>query len=78
MTQRLIVGISGASGVIYGIRMLEALAQDKTIPFNPYPPYDVLPSVGIDVQSQTGAAVTATSSQRVVTALSTVCALAPV
>jgi 4-hydroxy-3-polyprenylbenzoate decarboxylase len=31
MTQRLIVGISGASGVIYGIRMLEALAQDKAI-----------------------------------------------
>lgn len=28
---RLIIGISGASGVIYGIRMLEALAQDKTI-----------------------------------------------
>lgn len=31
MTQRLIIGISGASGVIYGIRMLEALAQDKAI-----------------------------------------------
>ncbi len=31
MTQRLIIGISGASGVIYGIRMLEALAQDKSI-----------------------------------------------
>ncbi len=31
MTLRLIIGISGASGVIYGIRMLEALAQDKAI-----------------------------------------------
>jgi 4-hydroxy-3-polyprenylbenzoate decarboxylase len=31
MLQRLIIGISGASGVIYGIRMLEALAQDKAI-----------------------------------------------
>jgi 4-hydroxy-3-polyprenylbenzoate decarboxylase len=31
MTQRLIIGISGASGVIYGIRTLEALAQDKSI-----------------------------------------------
>ena len=31
MAQRLIIGISGASGVIYGIRMLEALAQDKAI-----------------------------------------------
>src|SRR5262245_19262849 len=28
---RLIIGISGASGVIYGIRLLEALAQDKAI-----------------------------------------------
>lgn len=31
MTQRLIIGISGASGVIYGIRMLETLAQDRAI-----------------------------------------------
>lgn len=31
MAQRLIIGISGASGVIYGIRMLEALAQDKAV-----------------------------------------------
>ena len=31
MAQQLIIGISGASGVIYGIRMLEALAQDKRI-----------------------------------------------
>ncbi|MBA3874362.1 MAG: UbiX family flavin prenyltransferase [Anaerolineae bacterium] len=31
MPKRLIIGISGASGVIYGIRMLEALAQDKAI-----------------------------------------------
>ncbi|MBI1282012.1 MAG: UbiX family flavin prenyltransferase [Anaerolineaceae bacterium] len=31
MAQQLIIGISGASGVIYGIRMLEALAQDKAI-----------------------------------------------
>ncbi len=31
MTQRLIIGISGASGVIYGIRLLEVLAQDKPI-----------------------------------------------
>jgi len=34
VTQRLIIGISGASGVIYGIRMLEALAQDKAIETN--------------------------------------------
>jgi 4-hydroxy-3-polyprenylbenzoate decarboxylase len=31
MTQHLIVGISGASGVIYGIRLLEVLAQDHSI-----------------------------------------------
>jgi 4-hydroxy-3-polyprenylbenzoate decarboxylase len=31
MTDRLIIGISGASGVIYGIRLLEVLAQDKSI-----------------------------------------------
>lgn len=31
MTNRLIIGISGASGVIYGIRLLEALAQDTSI-----------------------------------------------
>jgi 4-hydroxy-3-polyprenylbenzoate decarboxylase len=31
MADRLIIGISGASGVIYGIRLLEVLAQDKTI-----------------------------------------------
>ncbi len=31
MSNRLIIGISGASGVIYGIRMLEALAQDRAI-----------------------------------------------
>jgi 4-hydroxy-3-polyprenylbenzoate decarboxylase len=31
MTNRLIIGISGASGVVYGIRLLEALAQDNTI-----------------------------------------------
>lgn len=31
MTRRIIVGISGASGVIYGIRALEILAQDRSI-----------------------------------------------
>jgi len=31
MSNRLIIGISGASGVIYGIRMLEVLAQDRAI-----------------------------------------------
>jgi 4-hydroxy-3-polyprenylbenzoate decarboxylase len=31
MTNRLIIGISGASGVIYGIRLLEVLAQDKSL-----------------------------------------------
>jgi flavin prenyltransferase len=31
MTSRLIIGISGASGVIYGIRMLEALRQGNTL-----------------------------------------------
>jgi 4-hydroxy-3-polyprenylbenzoate decarboxylase len=31
MADRLIIGISGASGVIYGIRLLEVLAQDKSI-----------------------------------------------
>ena len=28
---RLIIGMSGSSGVIYGIRMLEVLAQHKEI-----------------------------------------------
>lgn len=31
MSNRLIIGISGASGVIYGIRLLEVLNQDKSI-----------------------------------------------
>lgn len=31
MANRLIIGISGASGVIYGIRLLKTLAQDKSI-----------------------------------------------
>jgi 4-hydroxy-3-polyprenylbenzoate decarboxylase len=31
LTSKLIIGISGASGVIYGIRLLETLAQDKSI-----------------------------------------------
>lgn len=31
MPDRLIIGVSGASGVIYGIRLLETLAQDKSI-----------------------------------------------
>ncbi len=31
MTQRLIIGISGASGVIYGIRMLQALKQGSAL-----------------------------------------------
>jgi 4-hydroxy-3-polyprenylbenzoate decarboxylase len=31
MVDRLIIGISGASGVIYGIRLLEVLAQDKAV-----------------------------------------------
>jgi 4-hydroxy-3-polyprenylbenzoate decarboxylase len=30
-TNRLIIGISGASGVIYGIRLLEVLAQDSSV-----------------------------------------------
>lgn len=31
MTDRLIIGISGASGVIYGIRLLEVLSQDNAV-----------------------------------------------
>jgi 4-hydroxy-3-polyprenylbenzoate decarboxylase len=31
MANRLIIGISGASGIIYGIRLLEVLARDKSI-----------------------------------------------
>jgi 4-hydroxy-3-polyprenylbenzoate decarboxylase len=31
MTNRLIIGMSGASGVIYGIRLLEVLKQDRSI-----------------------------------------------
>ena len=31
MTRRIIIGISGASGVIYGIRILEMLARDESI-----------------------------------------------
>lgn len=31
VTKRLIIGISGASGVVYGIRLLETLARDKAI-----------------------------------------------
>jgi 3-polyprenyl-4-hydroxybenzoate decarboxylase len=30
MKQRLIVGISGATGIVYGIRLLEALREAST------------------------------------------------
>jgi len=33
---RLIIGMSGSSGVIYGIRMLEVLAQHKEIETHHY------------------------------------------